>query len=346
MAEDLRSPDAFPSTGVASDAARAARAADVDARFDPDAGFSDEAIAPELMARVRQIQLRTRRQVSEVLAGAYRSTFRGSGIEFDDIRPYQPGDDVRAIDWKRTARSGEAFVKTYVEERELSLTFLVDTSRSMNFGSREFTKRELAAQVVALLSYVAARQHDRVGLCLFGASVGLTLPPRKGSEATARVIREVLAARADSGTTSFAAAIEHCARTLGRHNLLFVISDFATPELARGGVAPEWQIKLAALARRHDVVLLRVTDPFEEELPPRGLWTFEGLEDGARREVDANSARVREAWRAQAVARREAVDALARACGVDRVELSTDGNVADAIAGFFQSRGRRARARP
>ncbi|MEO6708992.1 MAG: DUF58 domain-containing protein, partial [Planctomycetota bacterium] len=154
--------------------------------------IQDEVFAPELMARVRQIQLRTRRMVSEVLTGAYRSTFRGSGIEFDDIRPYQPGDDVRSIDWKRTARAGDAYIKTYIEERELSLVFAVDTSRSMDFGSREFTKREVAAQLVALLSYVAARQHDRVGLALFGAQAGLWLPPRKGADAVARVIREVL----------------------------------------------------------------------------------------------------------------------------------------------------------
>jgi len=135
-------------------------------RETPERAEDADILTPELMARVRQIQVRTRRNVSEVLAGAYKSTFRGSGIEFEEVRPYQPGDDVRSIDWQRTARAGEAYVKTYVEERELTLAFLIDTSASMDFGSSEFTKREVAAQLVALLAFVAQRQQDRVGLTL------------------------------------------------------------------------------------------------------------------------------------------------------------------------------------
>jgi len=305
--------------------------------------IQDEVFAPELMARVRQIQLRTRRMVSEVLTGAYRSTFRGSGIEFDDIRPYQPGDDVRSIDWKRTARAGDAYIKTYIEERELSLVFAVDTSRSMDFGSREFTKREVAAQLVALLSYVAARQHDRVGLALFGAQAGLWLPPRKGADAVARVIREVLAAPPTAGERSFADVIDHCSRSLGRHSLLFFVSDFASSDLTRPGELPEWSTKLSVLARRHDIVLARIVDPFEVEPPPAGWLTLEGLESHKRIEVDTRSKRVREAWRAAAIARKAAVAALAARSNLDLIELSTDGNVADPIAGFFAARGRRRR---
>ena len=306
----------------------------------------DEVFAPELMARVRQIQLRTRRMVSTALAGAYRSTFRGSGIEFDDIRPYQPGDDVRSIDWKRTARAGEAFIKTYVEERELSLVFAVDTSRSMDFGSREFTKREVAAQMVALLSYVAARQHDRVGLTLFGSQVSLSLPPRKGADALARVIREVLAARADQGATSFETVLEHLARTLGRHNLLFFLSDFAVPELERPGELPAWMSALSALGRRHDIVLARISDPFEVEPPPAGWLMLEGLESRVRLEVDTRSRKLRAAWRDAALTRKAASSALAARCGLDLIELSTEGSVADPIAGFFNARGRRRRGKP
>ena len=310
--------------------------------FDEDVS-QDEVFAPELMARVRQIQLRTRRMVSEVLTGAYRSTFRGSGIEFDDIRPYQPGDDVRSIDWKRTARAGDAYIKTYIEERELSLVFAVDTSRSMDFGSREFTKREVAAQLVALLSYVAARQHDRVGLVLFGAEVGLSLPPRKGSDAVARVIREVLAARPTQGARSFQSVIDHCSRSLGRHGLLFFVSDFAAAELLGPGELPEWSNSLSGLGRRHDIVLARVSDPFENEPPPAGWLTLEGLENSARIEVDTRSKKVREAWRAASTARKAAVAALALRSNLDLIELSTDGNVADPIAAFFSARGRRRR---
>ncbi|HUR28391.1 MAG TPA: DUF58 domain-containing protein [Planctomycetota bacterium] len=310
--------------------------------FDEDLG-QDELFAPELMARVRQIQLRTRRMVSEVLTGAYRSTFRGSGIEFDDIRPYQPGDDVRSIDWKRTARAGDAYIKTYIEERELSLVFAVDTSRSMDFGSREFTKREVAAQLVALLSYVAARQHDRVGLVLFGEEVGFSLPPKKGADAVARVIREVLAARPTAGKRSFENAIEHCARSLGRHSLLFFVSDFAADELREPGRLPPWSNALSALGRRHDIVLARVADPFETEPPPAGWLTLEGLESEARIDVDTRSEKVRQAWRAAAAARKAAVAALAKRSDLDQIELSTDGNVADPIGAFFSARGRRRR---
>ncbi len=303
----------------------------------------DEVFAPELMARVRQIQLRTRRAVSEVLAGAYRSTFRGSGIEFDDIRPYQPGDDVRSIDWKRTARAGDAYIKTYIEERELSLVFAVDTSRSMDFGSHEFTKREVAAQLVALLSYVAARQHDRVGLVLFGTDVGLSLPPRKGSDAVARVIREVLAAQPTSGERSFTNVIDHCSRTLGRHGLLFFVSDFSAAELLVPGELPEWSPALSVLARRHDIVLARITDPFENEPPPAGWLTLEAAQSSSRIDVDTRSGRVREVWRTAALARKAAVAALATRSDLDLIELSTDGNVADPIAAFFSARGRRRR---
>lgn len=312
--------------------------------FDED-DSSQEVFAPELMARVRQIQLRTRRMVSEVLAGAYRSTFRGSGIEFDDIRPYQPGDDVRAIDWKRTARAGEAFIKTYIEERELSLVFAVDTSRTMDFGSREFSKREVAAQMVALLAYVAARQHDRVGLILFGSEVGLNLQPRKGSAAVARVLREVLAAQPTDGQTSFTRVLESCQRTLHRHSLLFFISDFATPELAQPGDLPEWRHLLMDLGGRHDVVLARVSDPFETEPPPSGWMALEGALR-RRIDVDTRSRRVREAWRAASQARQAAVANLAARNGLDLIELSTEGSVADPIASFFRSRGRRRRAAP
>jgi uncharacterized protein (DUF58 family) len=311
-----------------------------------DDSSSDEVLAPELMARVRQIQLRTRRMVSTALAGAYRSTFRGSGIEFDDIRPYQPGDDVRSIDWKRTARAGDAFIKTYVEERELNLVFAVDTSRSMDFGSREFTKREVAAQMVALLSFVAARQHDRVGLLLFGAEVSLSLPPRKGAAALSRVVREVLAARAQDGATSFENVIEHGARTLGRHSLLFFISDFAVPELSRPGQLPAWSSALSALGRRHDIILARVSDPFEIEPPPAGWLTLEALESNSRLDVDTRSRAVREAWSKAAAARKAATAALASRCGLDLIELLTEGSVADPLAGFFKTRGRRRRSAP
>jgi uncharacterized protein (DUF58 family) len=297
--------------------------------------------APELMARVRQIQIRTHRMVSEVLSGAYRSTFRGSGIEFEEVRPYQPGDDVRSIDWQRTARGQDAFVKTYVEERELSLVFLVDTTRSMDFGSREFTKREVAAQFCALLAYVALRQQDRVGLCLFGKEPGLHLPPQKGSGSVARVVREVIAAQPTAGASDFKAALEHQARTLRRRALVFLVSDFLGDDLATPGERPAWTDTLASLARRHDVIAVRVNDPFESELPAAGWLTLADLETGQRTDVDTRSKRVRAAWAAKAQARRAALDAVLARSRTDLIALSTEGDVVDPVASFFRSRTRR-----
>lgn len=297
-----------------------------------------ELLPAELMARVRQIQIRTHRMMDDVLSGAYRSTFRGTGIEFEEVRPYQPGDEVRSIDWNRTARSGATFVKTYVEERELTLNLLVDTSRSMDFGSRQHTKRETAASLCALLAFVAVHQQDQIGLTLFGDRAGLHLPPRKGMPHVARVVREVIAARPTGGGTSFAEVLEHQARTLRRRSLIFLVSDFVEPE--GSAEVEDWGDVLARLARRHDVVAVRILDPFEEELPRAGWVRLRDLESGREVEVDTRSASVREAWSRAAAARRQRLREVLERARVDWVEISTCGDVADPLVRFFKSRRR------
>jgi len=280
--------------------------------------------------------------VNDVLSGAYRSTFRGSGIEFEEVRPYQAGDDVRSIDWNRTAKTGEPFVKTYVEERELTLVFLVDTSRSMDFGSGRWTKRETAAQFCALISFVAMRHQDRVGLVLFGDVPGLHVPARKGGQHVLRVVREVIAAKPTSGGTDFQAVLEHQARTLRRRSLLFLVSDFLG---ARGG-APngggrDWTDTLASLARRHDAIAVRVFDPFEEDLPEAGWLKLAELESGREVELDTRSARVREAWSQEAKQRRAELARTLLRSRVDLIELATDRSLADPVVRFFRERRRR-----
>ncbi len=306
---------------------------------DAENGSDADVVAPDLMARVRQIQIRMHRLVNDVLAGAYRSTFRGSGVEFEEVRPYQPGDDVRSIDWNRTAKGDEAFVKTYVEERELTLQFLVDTSASMDFGSGDVTKREVAAQFCALLSYVALRNHDQVGLTLFDAETTLHLPPRKGSGAVARVVREVIAPRPPRGATNYRDVLEHEARHLRRRTLLFLLSDFASLE---GADDPDtgWRQLLTGLATRHDLVAVRVIDPLEEELPPVGPIALRDAERGGWTEVDGRSAAVRREWAAAAAARRTAFDDLMRTSRVGTIELSTAEEIADPVIRFFRSRRR------
>jgi uncharacterized protein (DUF58 family) len=298
-----------------------------------------ELLTPDLMRRVTQIQLRTHRLVNDVLSGAYRSSFRGTGVEFEEVRRYQPGDDVRSIDWSRTAKMGEAYVKNYVEERELTLSLLVDTSGSMDFGSGELTKREAAASLCALLAFVALRQQDRVGLSLFGERPGLHLAPRKGAGAVARVVREVIAARPTRGGTDLGAALEAQERTLRRRSLIFVVSDFLG--LESGAVAQRWGDVAARLARRHDLIAVRVLDPFEEDLPAAGLVRLAEIENGGELELDTRSAAVRGRWAAAAVARRAALRASLMRARVELRELSTSGDLAEPVVAFFRRRAHR-----
>jgi len=313
---------------------------DVDSTADTAEPDDGDVVAPELMARVRQIQIRTHRLVNEVLSGAYRSTFRGSGVEFEEVRPYQPGDDVRSIDWHRTAKSDQPYIKTYVEERELVLQFLVDTSSSMDFGSGECTKREVAAQFCALLSYVALRHHDQVGLTLFDSETTLHLPPRKGVGAVARVVREVIAPRPPHGATDYRDVLEHEARTLRRRTLLFLVSDFAS--LERADVPPPaWSDVLTGLSMRHDVIAVRVVDPLEEELPAAGPIALRDVETGRHYEVDGRSRAVREHWAAAAAERRKAFGVHMQRSRVETIELSTVEEVIDPVIRFFRGRRRR-----
>jgi uncharacterized protein (DUF58 family) len=300
-------------------------------------------LAPELMARVRQIQIRTHELVSELLQGAYRSTFRGTGIEFEEVRPYQPGDEVRSIDWNVTARTGEPFIKKYVEERQLILQqlilqLLVDTSLSMDFGSGQKTKREAAAEVAALLSFVASQEQDMVGLTLFDESPGLHLKPEKGSRHVLRVVREVMAAPARGKGSSLAAVLEHQVRHLRRRALIFIVSDFHD-------VDPGWATVLGRVARRHDVVCVRVFDPLEEELPSAGWITLREAETGRAVDVDTRSARVRNAWAEAAARRRAGVREAAVRARAGLIEVDATKNAADPVVAFFKRRARRARRR-
>jgi uncharacterized protein (DUF58 family) len=300
-------------------------------------------LVPELMARVQQIHLRTHRLVNTALAGSYRSTFHGTGLEFQEVRLYQPGDDVRAIDWNVTARTGEPFIKKYAEERELTVHLLVDSSVSMDFGSARFTKREAAAQFAALVSFVAMRNQDRVGLGLFGGEPGLHLDARKGNRHVLRVIREVMAARPTQGASDLASMLESSARGLKRKGMVFLISDFLGVREQAGpedGEAGFWGDHLRSLATRHDLIAVRVIDPLEEALPKAGrIQTYEAT-TGRRMELDCNSSRVREAWAAEARERKRRVDSVLQRARVESIELRTDRDVADPLASLFRQRAR------
>ncbi len=292
-------------------------------------------LAPELMARVRRIQIRTQQLVSGALQGSYRSNFRGTGIEFEEVRPYMPGDEVRDIDWNVTARTGEPHIKTYQEDRQLLLQILVDTSRSMDFGSGAKTKREVAAEVAALLSFVAASNQDAVGLSLFSQETEKHLAPDKGSRHVLRIVREVVAARADGASSSLENVLEDQLMHLKRRTLVFLVSDFHGVE-----DEPGWSDVLAQVARRHDVICVRTYDPFEEELPAAGILLMQDVERGETVEVDTRSRRVRESWRDAAERRRDAFLAGVRRGRADAIEISTTEDVADPILRCFLRRAR------
>ncbi len=300
-------------------------------------------LAPDLMGRVKQIQLRTHKLVNTALAGGYRSTFHGTGLEFQEVRHYQPGDDVRAIDWNVTARTGVPFIKKYAEERELTVHLLVDTSRSMDFGSGRWTKREAAAQFAALLAFVAMRNQDRVGLSLFGEETGLHLDAKKGNRHVLRVIREVIAAKPTVGAADLHGVLDSALQGIHRRGMVFLLSDFLDVEHAddAGDPASFWGDPLKSLALRHDVIAVRLFDPLEEALPKAGLVKFEELEGGRALELDTRSRAVREAWAADARERKRRLSETLSRSRVDLLEVSAAGDVADPLVAFFRSRMRR-----
>ncbi|HRV82145.1 MAG TPA: DUF58 domain-containing protein, partial [Planctomycetota bacterium] len=224
-------------------------------------------LAPELVARVRQVELYTHRLVSTALAGSWRSTFRGQGVEFEEVRPYQPGDDVRSIDWNVTARTGEPFVKAFREERELCLQLVVDTSLSMDFGTGVRSKRDAAAQLCALFATVCVRSQDRVGLTLFGPQGMKHLKPGKSSVHVQRLIRDVFAAPVTPAGTSLEPILEGLERAISRRSMILLCSDFVGLERDERAVGD----RLRRLAMRHDVIALSFSDPFERQLPEVGI---------------------------------------------------------------------------
>ena len=229
----------------------------------------------ELMSKVGKIRILTNRLIDDQLSGDYHSTFKGQGVEFDEVRPYVAGDDVRAIDWNVTARTGVPFIKRFSEERELTVLFLVDVSGSQSYGSAQRSKAELAAEVASLLALTAIRNQDKIGLILFSDRIVKYLPPRKGRQSVMRLVREVLAAEDDAtGGTDIAGALRFLNGVQKRRAVVFLVSDFLTGA-ARAGDAADYENLLRVVARRHDVVCLPVEDPAESALPDVGLAELE-----------------------------------------------------------------------
>jgi uncharacterized protein (DUF58 family) len=289
------------------------------------------AISPEILKQVKAIELRSRGIVSSLFAGEYRSVFRGQGMEFAEVRQYEHGDDFRAIDWNVSARLGHPYVKTFIEEREVTLLLVVDQSGSTHFGTPR-PKAALAVEVASILALAAANTNDRAGALLFSDKVERVIPPAKGRRHALRVIRDLVAFRPEGRRTNLSAALYYATELLKHRSIVVVLSDF----LAEG-----WESPLRQLGVRHDVVAVAVEDPREVELPDAGWLDLEDAETGARRLVDTGDRQVRGRLRALAEKRREERTRAFAAANVDQVVVSTRADYAPALRRAFAQRARR-----
>jgi len=311
----------------------------------------------EIIQSVRQIQIRTGRQVADVLAGEYVSVFRGAGVEFDEVRPYVPGDDVRTIDWNVTARSGMPYVKRYVEERQLTVMLLIDISASQDFGSASRSKREATAELGALLAFSAIRNDDKVGLTLFHSAIEQYIPPRKGQKHVLRVIREIIAHGQDAPLaaprrnwswplgarrrprsarqgTHIAGAMDFLMRSAKRRCVCFVVSDFFDQD---------YLTAMRTANRKHDVIAVHVSDPRERDIPNVGLVTLRDPETGRHALYDTSSPGFRRSFQQAAEQHAVELQQRFRSSGIDFITIDPSGSVVDPLVKFFHARERRMR---
>jgi len=291
-------------------------------------------LPPEVVRQIRRLHLKARRAVPDLLGGAAASVFKGAGLSFEEVREYQPGDDVRSIDWNVTARMGHPFIKRFVEEREQTVLILMDASASTRFGSQRLPKREVAAELAALLAFSALQNNDRVGLILVSDKVERLLPPAKGVRHGLQLIRDILFFEPARPGTSLAAGLTMLNRLRRRRSIVFLLSDF----LDTG-----YEKLLRGTGRKHDVVAIRLGDPREDELPDAGLWQFEDTESGRQTLVDTGSPAVRAAFARRGRERRDALRQLARAADIELIEVSSDGTHLDELVRFFRRRRLRQR---
>jgi len=288
----------------------------------------------ELARAVRFLEINTRKAVTATFAGRYTSAFKGRGMEFDEVREYQSGDDVRSIDWNVSARTGRLHTKRYVEERELTILLLVDLSASGSFGSGERSKNEVAAEICALLAFTAIRSNDRVGLIIFTDRVRKVIAPRKGSRHVLRLIRDILAFAPDreGGSTSINAGLQALSAVLKRRAVVFLVSDFQD----RG-----YEALLKTAGKRHDLIAVLLADPRELGLPDVGLIELEDAESGSRLLVDSGSREVRRAYEQAGAQARAALSRLCSGAGIDLIPITVGEDPARILVRFFLARERR-----
>ncbi|HEX4640640.1 MAG TPA: DUF58 domain-containing protein [Chthoniobacterales bacterium] len=292
----------------------------------------DQQTPAEILKKIRALEIKTRGFVDTVFAGDYHSVFKGRGMNFEEVREYQPGDEIRAIDWNVTARLGTAFVKKFTEERELTVVLVVDVSASGNFGSVAQSKRELAAEVACVLAFSAIRNNDKVGLLLFSDQVELFIPPKKGRSHTLRIIREILFFEPVGRGTAPALALDYLNNVVTRRAVVFFISDFQTSDFSR---------ELSVSGRRHDFIALHIQDEREENLPNVGIITLEDAETGEQIEINTADRATRARFNALAETQRAELNRTLRRNNIDAISLRTGENYLPALRSFFKLRERR-----
>ena len=300
------------------------------------------------MSNMRQLEIRTRRMVNDSLAGSYHSVFKGRGMDFDEVREYSPGDEVRTIDWNVTARAGKTFVKKFTEERELTILLLVDISASGNFGSAAMSKRDLAAELASVLAFSAIRNSDKVGLILYTDRTERYIPPKKGRRHVLRVVRDILYHEPAGRGTDTVKALDVVNHLLHRRAIVFLISDFEMPGRTPGGSSIDPTAARADLRRamrqtnrRHDLIAVHVEDPHERKIPNVGLLALEDAETGEIVELDTAKASVRKLFKDMAAERSRRLVSDFRAEGIDTLQLETDAPYMPALQRFFKTRERR-----
>ena len=286
----------------------------------------------ELIKRIRKLEISTRKIVSDLLAGQYHSVFKGRGMAFSEVRQYQPGDEIRIIDWNVTARMNDAYVKVFTEERELTVMLVVDVSASQEFGSRSRSKAEVCGEIAAQIAFSAIANNDRVGLILFSNRVEKVIPPKKGRKHVLRVVSDILSHRPASKGTDLSVGLNYLSRVAKRGAVTFLISDF---------LAANFETSLRIVSRKHDLVPVMLTDPLEDAFPSIGLVELEDPESGRRALVDTSERGVLRGYRSAMLSRREGLRTLFKKLELEHVELHAGEEYAAALARFFRARARR-----
>ncbi len=288
-------------------------------------------IPKEILKKVRKIEIKTKSIVNDILSGEYHSVFKGQGMEFSEVRSYMDGDDIRSIDWNVTARSGEPYVKKFIEERELTVMLVVDASASGDFGSVNKMKAELAAELCALLAFSAIKNSDRVGLIIFTSEVEKFIPPKKGKKHVLRVIRELLYTKPEKKGTDINEVLNYLMKVQKKKAVVFFVSDF---------YAENYEKTIRAASKRFDMIAVSVGDPREEEIPNIGLIELFDSETGENILVDTGSASFRDSFKAEGVKRKESIEGLFRRIGVDLVTVTTETDYVEPLVRFFKKRER------